>query len=82
MRCPRCHSDNVTVSVVSEQKLKKEGHGCLWWLFIGWWLMPALWFFATLPMIILKVFRIGNRQIVTKHKAAYACQNCGHTWVK
>lgn len=81
MKCPKCHSENVTVSVVSEQEFKKAGHGCMWWIFIGWWLMPALWFFATLPMIFLKVFRIGNKKIVTTHKTACACQNCGHTWI-
>ena len=84
--CPRCHSQNVNVQMVSEQKLVKQRHSILYWLIIGWWWNPIIWFvkwfFFTIPALIFKLFGIGGkkRQIVTTHKSMAVCQNCGHHW--
>lgn len=80
MICPKCNSEDVNVQVVSEQKIEKAGHGCLWWCLIGWWLVPGLWLFATLPMLVLKMFGVGKKKITTSHKTKCICQSCGHTW--
>ncbi len=47
MVCPKCGSENVDVNVQQENngsttisktksKYKEKGHGCLWWLLVGW----------------------------------------------
>lgn len=39
MTCPKCHGENVTVQVVSEQNLKeiKKRHSLAWWVCVSWW---------------------------------------------
>ena len=56
MKCPRCGSTNVIVTIVNESQLVKDKPGCVWWLFIGWWWIPVKWIFFTVPARILKVF--------------------------
>ncbi|MBY6932281.1 hypothetical protein [Clostridium botulinum] len=76
MQCPKCSSDNVNVQAISIVKDKK--HGCLYWLFIGWWLEMLMWIFLTLPWLIIKIFK--PNKINTKVKSYAVCQNCGHKW--
>lgn len=82
MKCPKCNSENVTVQMITEQKLKetKKKHGCLYWLFIGWWLKPLLWLFFTVPMIIIAICRPKKQEIVTNTKKMAVCNNCGNSW--
>lgn len=70
MVCPKCKSENVSVSAFQEQhgsttishtksKYKEKGHGCLWWLLIGWWwwiIDLMLWFMFFFPRLILRLF--------------------------
>lgn len=76
MVCPKCGSTNVNVQAVGVTKTKKKG--CLYWLFIGWWLEMFLWLVLTLPMLIVKLF--GHKKVDTKVKSFAVCQNCGHQW--
>lgn len=82
MTCPRCHSENVNVQMVSEQTLKRKRHGIAWWIFIGWWYAPlkwlwnfilfaVKWFVFTVPALILTIFRIKP----TKQKPDYILKN-------
>lgn len=76
MKCPKCGSENVNVQAISIVQNKK--HGCLYWLFIGWWLEAIMWLFLTLPWLIIKIFK--PNKINTKVKSYAVCQNCGHKW--
>ena len=80
MNCPKCGSNNVNVQMVSESQLKNKHHSFFYWLFIGWWLHPILWFFLTVPMILGHLFGGKNKKLVTKHKSVAVCQNCGYNW--
>lgn len=81
MVCPKCGSNNVSIQLINQSHLVTKHHGCLWWLFIGWWWIPAKWLVFTLPAIIFKIFGIGKRQKIknTTYKTA-VCQTCGCSW--
>lgn len=76
MSCPKCGSDNVNFQSVGITKTKSKG--CIYWLLIGWWFELLMWFFLTLPMILIKLF--GKTKVKTKVKTFAVCQNCGYTW--
>lgn len=84
--CPHCHSRNVNVQMVTEQRLVKMRHGFFYWLFFGWLFSLVIWFikwfFFTVPAIIFKLFGIGGRkrEIINEHKSVAVCQNCGYNW--
>lgn len=105
MRCPKCGSENVQTQTFQEQKGSKtrtkfhfkageKKHGCLWWLFIGWWwwvIELFLWLIAFPFMFIIKLFYhpkkykgSGSSTSTTHNKIGYAtvcvCQNCGKQW--
>lgn len=41
-------------------------HGCLWWLFIGWWWLPTKWTLYTIPaFIIRKIIEIESSKKTT-----------------
>lgn len=80
MVCPKCGSDNVNVQMVTETKLKNKGKGCLYWIFIGWWLEILLWVFLMIPRLLIALFMPKNKQIINKHKSIAVCQNCGKNW--
>lgn len=80
MLCPKCKSSNVNVQMVLESQLKNKHHSIFYWLIIGWWLHPLMWFFFTIPMILGKMFGSKNKKLATKHKTVAVCQNCGYTW--
>lgn len=77
MICPRCGCPHVNIQVVTNTQTK--GKGCLYWLFVGWWLEPLLWVFLTIPMILIKLFSSGGKTVTTSRKVAI-CQNCGYSW--
>lgn len=80
MKCPKCGSENVNVQMVSETKLKKKHHGAIYWLCFGWLIELLLWFFLTIPMLIIKIFKPKNYKTKTKHKSMCVCQSCGNHW--
>lgn len=80
MTCPKCGSNNTNVQMVTDTELKDKHHGIVYWLLIGWWLHPLLWFFLTVPMILGKLFGNKKQKVVTKHKSVAVCQDCGHHW--
>lgn len=80
MRCPKCGSENVSVQMVSESKLKNKRHGLIWWLCIGLWWVPIKWLFFTVPALIFKIFAPKRQKIKTIHKTMCVCQTCGHNW--
>lgn len=80
MQCTKCGSDKVNVQIVSETKSKREGRGIIYWLFIGWWLEMLLWFFLTIPRVLIALFMPKRKKIVTIQHTKAVCQNCGNTW--
>jgi Zn finger protein HypA/HybF involved in hydrogenase expression len=80
MVCPKCQSENVTVSVVNEVTLKNQNRGCLWWACIGWWWIPTKWICFTGLALLVAIFKPKKQKAVNKTKTVCACQQCGHTW--
>lgn len=80
MVCPKCGSENCEMQFVSENALKVKKHGLLYWIFVGWWLQPLLWFFLTIPMIIITIFKPKKYKMKTKTKKMAVCNNCGKSW--
>jgi len=76
MKCRKCGSENVNVQAVTQVKNKR--HGILYWIFIGWWLEPIMWFFLTLPWLIIKIFK--PNKVTSKTTKMAICQNCGNSW--
>jgi len=79
MNCPKCNSENVNVQMVSESKLKRK-RSVIYWLLIGWWFNPIMWFIMFIPMLFIKIFRPKGHKIKTVHKSMFVCQNCGYNW--
>lgn len=77
--CPKCGGVmNYQVNTVS---LNKNRHGLIYWVLIGWWLHPLLYFFATIPMILWRIIH-PNRKQSSKTKTFGVCQSCGYTITK
>lgn len=80
MICPKCNSENVSVQVTNEVKLKNKHHGVVWWLCVGWWWLPIKWLFFTVPALILAIFGHKKQKAVNIKKTMCVCQACGNTW--
>ena len=104
MFCPKCGSWNIDVSIHQENsgsktltttksKYKEVGHGCLWWLCIGWWWWIVdlfLWILLFFPRLAMQLFKkkkyegLSNATSETKNKFTYRsiclCKDCGYHW--
>ncbi|MBQ8519247.1 MAG: hypothetical protein IJ455_06580 [Agathobacter sp.] len=80
MKCPRCGSENVNVQITNETYLKKQHHGLLWWLCIGWWWIPTKWLLFTIPALIFALFGRKKQKVVNKQVKTAVCQGCGYSW--
>ena len=80
MKCPKCGSENVTVQVVTETKIKNKHHGFGWWFFIGWWWIPFKWICFFWIALIVKIFAPKRQKVENKHISKCVCQNCSNTW--
>jgi hypothetical protein len=80
MKCPKCGSERVTVSVINEVHLVDRHHRLVWWILVGWWWIAIKWLFLTLPALIVKLF--GRRKQTTRNTKVKicVCQNCGNAW--
>lgn len=75
MVCPKCGSENVTVTIEQVSgKTKKRGTGCLWT--IGRWFLIL----CTCGLWLLVGRRKGTDKTEFKSKTIALCQNCGHKW--
>ena len=80
MRCPRCGNNNTNVQLTNQVFLKTKRKSALYWLFIGWWLELFLWFFLTIPRLLILLFVPKNKKIINKTNKTAVCQNCGNSW--
>ena len=102
--CPRCGSGNIDIQVFQENggsttvtktksKYKQKGHGCLWWLAIGWWwwiIDLLLWMFFFLPRFCIQLFKkkkykgsatsVSQTKNKVAYKSFYVCKDCGNRW--
>ena len=97
--CPYCSSDKILIQQVtqgSESKTKTKvyetHHGCLYWVFVGWW----IWMFKALLDLFLigctgglYIFfkkkkqvgkEVGNTTTKNINTTVATCQNCGKTF--
>ena len=77
MKCPKCGSTNVSISVFNEVK-QKARHGFLWWIFIGWW-WRILWFIC-FGMWYFLFLLVRGKKLVNVEKKVAVCQQCGKSW--
>lgn len=109
LTCPSCGStdiemklmqENLGSTVVTTTKAKsktKTGHGCLWWLIIGWWwwiIDLFVWIFAFIPRLLIQIFKpkkartksnttTATQEIANiEYKTVCMCRDCGHHWQK
>lgn len=94
--CPKCGSNNISFQRETMGTFGgaytsiSKGHGCLYWMFVGWW----FWIFKFM-WELLKFCCTGGLSLLFKKKKAGAktisaskninrtvavCQNCGHSW--
>lgn len=102
--CPKCGSTDVNIQMFQENKssrtvtktkttYEKKGHGCLYWLFIGWWFWIfdlMVWLLFTFPRLLIELNKkdkyVSNSKSVATTKNQYGykricvCQHCGHEW--
>ena len=109
MTCPKCGSENVDVQLVQEttgkttktksktKSVSQKGHGCLWWICIGWWwwmIDMLFWCVAFIPRLIIQSLKgrkdktrsttktVSNEKIRTVYRSMCICHDCGHHWEK
>jgi DNA-directed RNA polymerase subunit M/transcription elongation factor TFIIS len=104
MNCPKCGSMNVMVQTFQENNggktvtksksvYKEKRHGCLWWMFIGWWFWIVdifLWILFFIPRALIRIGRRKKYQGKTKtvsrtvndinYTTICTCQTCGRQW--
>lgn len=98
--CPKCGSGSVTYQ--REQNFSASGgtqtmkwkpangnHGCLYWLFIGWWIWFLKLMFHVCTLGIFLIFGkkkqgkwVGKSATVNKsfNRTMAVCQSCGYSW--
>ena len=106
LHCPKCGGTNIDVQVHQENvggntitktksKYKQKGHGCLWWLCIGWWwwMVDLMLWICIFPIRLLaQLFKkkkyVGTSTSVSStkneinYRTVYLCKSCGHCWKK
>ena len=94
LQCPKCGSRNITFhreetgnigvhqnTVVIQQP--KKSHGCLYWLFIGWWYKPMEWICFGWMKPLFGGRKRGGLNLhagKTLNLTIAICQNCGNSW--
>jgi hypothetical protein len=77
--CPKCKSTDITVQAIADTHTKN--HSVFWWIYfllIGWVVEVLMWLFATLPMLLIRIFH--HRGVETTVQKVAICQQCGHQW--
>lgn len=75
MNCPKCKSENVSVTLEQiSGKTKNRNMGCLWTI-VRWTLIICT---CGLWLLIGKRKETGNTKF--KSKTIALCQNCGYKW--
>lgn len=75
MICPKCGSENVSVTIEqTSAKTKKKGMGCLWSI------LRAFLVLCTCGLWLLIGRRKGTDKTKFTNKTVAICQDCGHKW--
>lgn len=92
--CPKCGSIHIqfqreqTGSVGAGTNkvvvVNKRSKGCLYWLFLGWWIEPMYWIFIGWWWRLLfggrKKGGLNFNASKTLNKTIAICQDCGNSW--
>lgn len=78
--CPKCGCSDISVQVVNEVQLKRKHKGIFYWLFFGWLIDFLLWFFWTIPRLIIAIFRPKKMKTKNIQRSVCVCQDCGYRW--
>lgn len=79
MKCPKCKSENVTISVVEEgSKTKKTGIGLGGHAHNAMRTGAAMLTFGASNLVIKKA--TGEEKTKSKNVKMAICQDCGHSW--
>lgn len=106
LTCPVCGGQNISIQVMQENSgfttvtkssgsIKQKGHGCLWWILIGWWWWIVdlfLWIFAfpfraIAALTKKKKYKTKNRSVTVQsndvgYRQICTCQICGNVWTR
>lgn len=75
MKCPKCGSENVTVTTEQvEGKITGHKRGCLWTL--GRWTLICF----TLGLWLIVGKSKGKSKMEFKNQTVAVCQSCGNKW--
>ena len=75
MVCPKCGSENVTVTIEQiSAKTRNRGTGCLWGI------VRAFLILCTCGLWLLVGKRKGTSKTKFKNETVCLCQNCAHKW--
>ena len=76
MKCKHCGQE-MEMQIINEVNIKK-GHSLIWWLLVGWWYKPTMYFlFGVFYLLFVLIFK--KQKAVNKLKKVYVCKNCGYT---
>lgn len=70
MICPKCGSNHIAASTVTETTSKTKGFGCIK-ACLGYLLFSV-------PGILCGMCGMGKGKTTTKTRMNYTCQNCGY----
>lgn len=76
MVCKQCGGQNVNIQMTT--KVKKKRGNIFYWIFVKLWVELIMWFFLTLPWLIIKIFKPAKYK--SKVEKYAVCQDCGHSW--
>ncbi len=92
--CPKCGGTNITFQREQTGSIgagtnkvtiqTEKGHGCLYWVIIGWW-WKLLYFIAIgwWWNLLFKRHSLGGINVHADkaiNQTVAICQNCGNTW--
>lgn len=76
MKCPKCHSENITSQTVSETVTEEKTKG------FGWMKSCIGFFLFNIPGILCGLCGMGKgrSKTTTTTRIIHVCQNCGNRW--
>ena len=88
MICPKCGSENISVSQTlrDNKTIVKNKHGCLWFILFGWIYLPFKFMvilFKTMYFFIIGIWaKIIKKVIKNNSKMTCICQSYGYHWTQ
>lgn len=77
-RCPKCSSTNTEYILVTEHKTKRARRSLIMWILFWWWFEILLWFFLTIPRLLIAIFLPKKTKTTSQTHSVLFCKNCGY----